>query len=192
MRKLTGTSTLPSQNGPKVIELTVLQRKRHTDDRGSLERLFAVDELAAEGMNLEAMAINLTRTTRVGTVRGFHMQRRPHAEVKIVTCIIGRIFDVGVDLRPDSPTFGEWFGTELSPDKPESMLIPEGFGHAMQCLEPNSIVHYVHSAVYTPSAETGVHPLDPSIGVSWPLPPKYLSLRDQSLPWLADLGELIR
>ena len=173
--------------GPRL-----LPRQCHEDDRGSLERLFAADELAEAGVKLEAVHINLTRTTHAGTVKGLHMQRQPHAEAKIVTCIAGCIFDVAVDLRPESPTYGNWFGMELSPDKPESLLIPEGFAHGMQCLEPNSIVHYVHSAAYAPSTETGVHPLDPDVAVAWPLPPKYLSQRDQSLPWLADLGEVAR
>jgi dTDP-4-dehydrorhamnose 3,5-epimerase len=176
----------------QVGGLRILQRQRHHDERGSLERLFAVDELAEAGVNREAVHINLTRTTHPGTVKGLHMQRQPHAEAKIVTCIAGRIFDVAVDLRSKSPTFGDWFGIELSPDKPESLLIPEGFAHGMQCLEPNSMVHYVHSAAYAPSAETGVHPLDPDVAVAWPLPPQYLSQRDQSLPWLADLGEVAR
>ena len=172
--------------------LAVLRRKRHVDYRGSLERLFAAEDLADTGMTLVAVNVNLTRTTHAGTVKGLHMQRQPHAEVKIVTCISGRVFDVAVDLRPESPTYGNWFGCELSPDRTESLLIPEGFAHGMQCIEPNSIVHYVHSAVYDPRAEAGVHPLDPDVAVAWPLPPKYLSQRDQSLPWLADLGEVAR
>ncbi|MCG3774007.1 MAG: dTDP-4-dehydrorhamnose 3-epimerase [Nitrospira sp.] len=171
---------------------TLLQRHLHQDERGSLERLFAADELAAAGVIFEAVHINLTRTTHPGTVKGLHLQRRPHAEAKIVTCLAGRIFDVAVDLRHDSPTYGQWFGVELSPDKPESLLIPEGFAHGMQCLEPNSMVHYVHSASFAPAAEIGVHPLDPDVAVAWPLPPQYLSLRDQSLPWLADFGEVAR
>ena len=171
-------------------DVRTVQRYLHDDERGSLERLFASDELAAAGVIFEAVHINLTRTTHPGTVKGLHLQRQPHAETKIVTCIAGRIFDVAVDLRLESTTFGQWFGIELSPDKPESLLIPEGFAHGMQCLEPNSIVHYVHSAAYAPNAETGVHPLDPDVSVAWPLPPQYLSLRDQSLPWLADFGEV--
>lgn len=167
--------------------LFLLSNSQFRDDRGSLERLFAADELAAAGVIFEAVHINLTRTTHPGTVKGLHLQRRPHAEAKIVTCLAGRIFDVAVDLRHDSPTYGQWFGVELSPDKPESLLIPEGFAHGMQCLEPNSMVHYVYSASYAPAAETGVHPLDPDVAVAWPLPPQYLSLSRQSPPWLNGL-----
>jgi dTDP-4-dehydrorhamnose 3,5-epimerase len=177
---------------PPLSGLAVLKRQCHTDERGSLERLFAAEELAVAGLDLEAVHINLTRTTHAGTVKGLHFQRQPHAEAKIVSCIAGRIFDVAVDLRPASPTYGKWFGLELSPDRAESLLIPEGFAHGMQCLEPNSIVHYVHAAAYAPNAESGVHPLDPDVAVAWPLPPRYLSQRDQSLPWLADLGEVAR
>ena len=92
-----------------------------------------------------------------------------------------------MDLRPESSTYGHWFGIELSPGKPESLLIPEGFAHGMQCLEPNSIVHYVHSAPYAPTAEVGVHPLDSDVAVVWLLRPKYLSQGDQSQHWLDDL-----
>ncbi len=168
-------------------DLVLFSISQFRDDRGSLERLFAADELAAAGVIFEAVHINLPRTTHAGTGKGLHMQRRPHAEPKIVTCIAGRIFDVAVDLRPESPTYGQWFGIALSQDRAESLLIPEGFAHGMQCLEPNSLVHYVHSAAYAPAAEAGVHPLDPDVAFAWPLPPQYLSLRDKSLRWLADL-----
>lgn len=134
--------------------LVLLSNSQFRDDRGSLERLFAADELAVAGVIFEAVHINLTRTTHPSTGKGLHMQRQPHAEAKIVTCIAGRIFDVAVDLRPESPTYGQWFGIALSPDKLESLLIPEGFAHGMQCLEPNSMVHYAHSAAHAPSAET--------------------------------------
>jgi len=165
-------------------------QQQHEDERGSLDRLFALEDFDSAGLNFKAVHINLTRTTHVGTVKGLHMQTKPHEEIKLIRCISGRIFDVAVDLRPKSPTYGHWFGSELSPDKPESLLIPEGFAHGMQCLEPNSIVHYVHSMAYSPSAESGVNPLDPDIAVAWPIPPKYLSQRDKLLPWLADLGKV--
>lgn len=167
----------------------LLRSSLHSDERGSLERLYAAEAFSAGGMVMDAVHINLTRTTHAGTVKGFHLQRAPHAEIKIVTCIVGRIFDVAVDLRYASETFGQWIGIELSHDKPESLLIPEGFAHGMQSLEPNSVVHYVHSASYAPDAEQGVHPLDPDIAVAWPLPPQYLSSRDQSLPRLAEFGK---
>lgn len=168
----------------------LIRRPLIVDERGSLERLFAADELADAGVVAEAVHINLTRTAKCGTVKGFHLQRAPHAETKIITCIVGRIFDVAVDLRPVSKTYGHWFGIELSPEEPQSLLIPEGFAHGMQSLESDSIVHYVHSAAYAPTAEAGVHPLDPDLAVLWPLPPQYISLRDQSLPRLADFGKV--
>jgi len=168
----------------------VLRRRPQEDERGSLERLFAADELAQAGIYLEAVHINLTRTIHTGTVKGLHMQMPPHAETKIITCISGRIFDVAVDLRHTSASYGQWFGIELSPEQPVSLMIPAGFAHGMQSLEPDSVVHYVHSAPYAPAAEAGVHPLDPDVAIAWPLTPQYLSRRDQSLPWLADVGEV--
>jgi dTDP-4-dehydrorhamnose 3,5-epimerase len=171
-------------NGPLIVI-----RRRYEDERGSIDRLFALDEITRIGLNYQAVHINITRTTHVGTIKGLHMQKAPHEEMKLITCITGRIFDVAVDLRRKSPTYGRWFGSELSPDKPESLLIPEGFAHGMQCLEPNSVVHYVHSAAYCPRSELGVNPLDPDVAVDWPLPPRYISQRDKLLPWFADLGE---
>ena len=172
--------------------LRILQRERQIDSRGTLERLFAADELAALGNELAAVHVNLTTTNKPGTVKGMHLQHEPFAETKIVTCIRGRIFDAAVDLRPGSQTFGRWFGVELSQDEPLSLLIPEGCAHGMQCLETDSLVHYVHSARYAPEAEAGVNPLDPDVALAWPLEPRYLSKRDQSLPWLADLAEAKR
>jgi len=172
-----------------IVGLSMVHRQRHEDERGSLERLFAQDELASAGIHQQAVHINLTRTTHVGTVKGMHMQIKPHEEIKLITCIRGRIFDVAVDLRPKSPTYGSWYGTALSPDEPESLLIPEGFAHGMQCLEPDSIVHYVHSIAYASGSESGINPIDPDVAIAWPLPPRYLSPRDKSLPWLADLRE---
>jgi dTDP-4-dehydrorhamnose 3,5-epimerase len=180
----------PGAASDSHLACILIRRQPIFDERGVFERLFAADELARAGIKAEAVHINLTRTAKRGTVKGFHLQRAPHAETKIITCIVGRIFDVAVDLRAGSKTYGQWFGIELSPDLPQSLLIPEGFAHGMQCLEPDSIVHYVHSVAYAPTAEAGVHPLDSDLGVPWPLPPQYLSLRDQSLPRLADFGKV--
>lgn len=180
----------PEATSDSSFGCILIRRQPIVDERGSLERLFAADELAEAGVVADAVHINLTRTAKRGTVKGFHLQRAPHAETKIITCIVGRIFDVAVDLRAGSRTYGQWFGIELSPDVPQSLLIPEGFAHGMQCLEPDSIVHYVHSVAYAPTAEAGVHPLDSDLAVQWPLPPQYLSLRDQSLPLLAEFGKV--
>lgn len=172
-----------------MMGVRIVKRKIYSDDRGSLERLYGIEDFNSLGISFQAIHVNLTRTTHVGTVKGLHLQKEPHQEVKLITCTSGRIFDVAVDLRSSSMTYGQWFGTELAPDSSESLLIPKGFAHGMQCLEPNSVVHYVHSAAYVPSAESGVHPLDPDVAVDWPLPPRFLSDRDKLLPWLADLGE---
>lgn len=139
------------------------------------------------GAGVSAVHVNLAWIAQRGTIKGMHMQRPPSAEIKIVTCLKGRIFDVAVDLRPESKTFGVWFVTELSPDEPTSVLIPEGCAHGMQCLEDDSLVHYIHSAPYDPKAECGINPLDSEVGVPWPLEPHNISQRDQSLPGLADL-----
>ncbi len=170
--------------GVKVVE-----GRHHADERGTLARLFASEELAAQGIELEVAHINITSTREPGTVKGMHRQRSPFAETKLVTCLRGRIFDAAVDLRPESETFGSWFGIELSSDQGVSLLIPEGCAHGMQCLEADSLVHYVHSARYQPEAEVGINPLDPQVAVAWPLEPRHLSKRDDSLPWLADLAE---
>lgn len=130
--------------------------------------------------------VNLSRSEAMGTIRGLHLQAPPHSEAKLVRCLKGRVWDVAVDLRRDSPTYGQWQAIELSPDQGNALLIPEGCAHGFQVLEPSSELLYLHSGEWVPEAETGVCWNDPQLAITWPLPMTQISDRDQRLPLFSD------
>ena len=160
--------------------LRLIQRQRIGDHRGFLDRLFCADELTAAGWALPIAQINHTYTHRQGTVRGMHFQYPPHAEMKFVICLRGAVWDVAVDLRPDSPTFLAWHGEELSPENQRALLIPEGFAHGFQALAADVEMFYCHTASFAPYAEGGLHPEDPRLSINWPQPISELSERDSA------------
>ncbi|WP_121061640.1 dTDP-4-dehydrorhamnose 3,5-epimerase family protein [Chachezhania antarctica] len=166
--------------------LKELRRKRLGDARGYLERMFCADELSALGWLGPVAQANRTLTGEEGTVRGMHYQKGDHAEVKLVTCLSGKVFDVAVDLRDGSPTFGQAHGVVLSPDNANALLIPEGFAHGFQTLTPDCEMFYFHSKFYAPDHEAGLDATDPALGIDWPLPIAMRSDRDRSLPPLAE------
>ena len=161
--------------------LFVLHRAVHKDSRGQFRRIFAAEELAAAGRPTNAVHVNTSTSVETGTLRGIHFQYPPYEEAKDVACTAGAIWDVGVDLRPGSPTRFHWFGTELTPENGRSMVIPEGFGHAFITLAPNSTAVYVVSAVYALDHESGIRYDDPTLAIEWPLVPRVLS--DKDLAW---------
>lgn len=154
------------------------RRIRRSDSRGFLERLFDCDDLITVFGPRAVMQVNHTLTNQVGTVRGIHLQLPPRADMKFVQVTRGEAFDVAVDLRYASPTFGNWFGCVLSGENCEGLIIPEGFGHAIQTLAPETEVVYVHSAPYDPSLELSVDALSAVVGVTWPLEPANRSQKD--------------
>ena len=129
--------------------------------------------------------VNLSLTEAVGTIRGLHLQADPHSEAKLVRCLRGRVWDVAVDLRQDSTTYGHWHAIELSSDQGNALLIPEGCAHGFQVLESGSELLYLHSGAWEPEAETGVRWDDPQLAIAWPLPSGELSERDRGLPLLS-------
>lgn len=131
--------------------------------------------------------VNISHTHRVGAIRGLHLQAKPHCEAKLVRCIHGRVWDVAVDLRIESLTYGQWQAVELSANKANALFIPEGCAHGFQVLEPDSELLYLHSGPWIPEAETGVRWDDPNLAISWPLPAQDLSERDLTLPMLKSL-----
>lgn len=153
-------------------------RKPIRDARGFFSRFYCEAEFKAIGVDSPLVQINHSFSGLRGTVRGMHFQHAPHAETKIVTCTAGRIFDVAVDLRSDSPTFLQWFGTELSADNQESLVIPRGFAHGFQVIEDNSEVIYLVTAAYNAEAEDGLNPFDPELGIAWPEAATEVSERD--------------
>lgn len=159
--------------------LTLLQRRPIGDQRGYLERLFCREELAAVIGQRLIIQINHTLTAKAGTVRGMHFQRAPYAEMKLVTCLKGEVFDVAIDLRRDSPTFLRWHAVHLSADNHRTLAIPEGFAHGFQTLTDDCELIYLHTAPYNPAAEGGLNALDPRLAIGWPLPVTEISARDR-------------
>jgi dTDP-4-dehydrorhamnose 3,5-epimerase len=164
--------------GLPLAGLKRVERQNVDDARGFLSRLFCSDELADAGWLKPVKQINQTVTIRRGAVRGMHFQRPPHAEMKLVTCLRGAIWDVAVDLRKGSPTFLRWHAEELSADNRRALLVPEGFAHGFQTLSDNCELLYVHSAPYRAEAEDGVSPSDSALAISWPLAISERSDRD--------------
>jgi dTDP-4-dehydrorhamnose 3,5-epimerase len=166
--------------------LLLLKRGVIGDTRGYLTRLFDAEDMSDLGWPGGVVQVNETFTAKAGTVRGFHFQRPPFAEAKLVTCIRGKILDIVIDIRAGSPTFLQSFSAELSAGNACSLLIPEGFAHGFQTLEADTTLIYAHSAPYRAEAEGGLNPLDPKLGIAWPLALVNLSPRDQAHPLLDD------
>ncbi|MCX5829427.1 MAG: dTDP-4-dehydrorhamnose 3,5-epimerase [Deltaproteobacteria bacterium] len=166
--------------------LKIIERRRIEDTRGYLERLFCAEALAKAGWDKPIAQINHTSTTCRGTVRGMHFQHPPNAEMKLVMCLKGEIFDVAVDLRAGSPTFLKWHGETLSADNGLTLLIPKGFAHGFQTLSHDVEMLYFHSSVYTPETEGGVHPMDSKLAIQWPIEITEISARDAAHSWITD------
>ena len=167
-----------------ISGLHVLQRQPLGDKRGYLERLFCNQELNDLTSGKEIVQINHTLTESRGTVRGMHFQHAPHAEMKIISCLKGEVFDVAVDLRKGSPTFLQWHAEILSSENHKSLAIPEGCAHGFQTLSDDCELIYLHTSAYERGAEGGVHPQDNRLSIQWPLPVHHLSLRDSAHPSL--------
>jgi dTDP-4-dehydrorhamnose 3,5-epimerase len=166
--------------GVVVVELEPLR-----DQRGSFARTFDADTFAAHGLDPRVVQCNSSYNLRAGTLRGLHYQAPPHAEGKLVRCIRGRVFDVVVDLRPDSPTHRRWLGLELEAGSTRSLFIPCGCAHGFQTLLDHSELHYHMTAPYVPAAARGVRFDDPAFAIRWPRPPggeRIVSERDRAFP----------
>ncbi len=162
-----------------ISGLVIAETTPFRDARGAFARLFCDKELISAIGERHIVQINHSLTCSVGAVRGMHYQHPPHAEMKMVRCLKGRVWDVAVDLRQGSPTFLQWHAQELTPDKALMLIIPEGCAHGFQVLEVDSELLYLQTAGYTPGSEGGVRYDDPAIGITWPLPVTDLSARDQ-------------
>ncbi|MCF7986865.1 MAG: dTDP-4-dehydrorhamnose 3,5-epimerase family protein [Methylovulum sp.] len=154
------------------------------DARGFFSRLFCAEELTSAGWCKPMAQTNFSFTAQQGTVRGLHYQNPPDAEMKLISCQRGKIWDVAVDLRADSPTFLHWYAEILSADNHLALLIPEGFAHGFQTLTDNCELLYFNSANYVPSSEGGLRSDDPILGIKWPIPVTLRSERDQEHPLL--------
>jgi len=172
--------------GTPILGLKVVERKPLCDSRGFLSRIFCADQLENAGWKRPVIQINQTVTKKRGTVRGMHFQPPPHAEMKLVSCLQGEIWDVAVDLRKNSPTFLKWHAETLSSENCRALLIPEGFAHGFQALSDDCELLYLHTSPYVREAEGGIRPNDPYLDVSWPLDFFEISMRDANHPLLND------
>jgi dTDP-4-dehydrorhamnose 3,5-epimerase len=166
----------------EIAGVVLVEIEPVSDARGSFARLQCADDFAQAGHPFSPAQTSLSRNPQVGTLRGLHYQPAPHAEVKLVRCVRGRIFDVAVDLRPGSPTHRRWTAAELSADNARALLIPQGVAHGFLTLEPDSDVLYQIAPRFEPGHEAGVRWNDPAFGIDWPMAPAILSDRDAAYP----------
>lgn len=150
------------------------------DHRGFFGRLWCKKEMEAHGLNTNLTQSNVSLSSQKGTLRGMHFQNAPYQETKLVRCTRGSVFDVIVDLRPDSPTFKQWFGAELTADNYKMMYVPEGFAHGFLTLEDNSEVYYLVTEFYNKEYESGVRYDDSAFGIEWPIDIVEISEKDNN------------
>ena len=164
--------------GSYVIELDLFE-----DNRGWFTRTFSKDIFQKQiGFTKEWVQMNHSFTKAKGAIRGMHFQLHPFSEIKLVRCIAGEVFDVIVDLRKESATFLQWYGTKLSSENKKMIFIPEGFAHGFQTLSDNAELIYHHSEFYNPEAESGIKCDDPAINIQWPLEITEISEKDKNHP----------
>ena len=176
----------------RINDLVELFPKPYSDNRGLFLSVYKEQETMFSNYwgSRKISQVNISRTNAVGSIRGLHFQLSPYSEAKLVRCIRGKIWDVAIDLRKNSDTFGCWYSTELCAELGNTLFIPEGFAHGFQVLCPNSELHYIHSKIWVKEAESGIRFDDPTLGINWPLEPKDISKRDLSLPFFNNLDNL--
>ena len=171
------------QESPLAGAYTI-EMDRLEDERGFFARSYCAEEFAARGLASVMPQSSVSFNARLGTLRGMHYQAQPHAEDKLVRCTAGAIYDVIVDLRPNSPTLRRWFGVELSAANHRSLFVPQGLAHGFITLSDETEVLYMISVPYVRGCERGVRWNDPAIGISWPMTPSTVSARDAAYPLL--------
>ncbi|WP_224815688.1 dTDP-4-dehydrorhamnose 3,5-epimerase family protein [Hasllibacter sp. MH4015] len=170
-----------------AFEITL---ERREDARGYFARTYCDDEFRKAGLNSSWPQMNVSMNLAQGTLRGMHFQRAPQAEVKLVRCLRGRAWDVIVDLRAGSASFGQTTALMLDAEALNAVYIPEGFAHGFQAVLPETLLQYMHSETYAPGHEGGISPFDAALSIDWPLPPARMSPRDEALPALAEITPL--
>lgn len=170
--------------------LLVVEPVRHGDARGYFAETYRADRYAAAGIDAAFVQDNVSRSAR-GTLRGLHAQAPPHAQAKLVHVLCGEVFDVAVDLRRGSPTFGRWHGEYLSAETGRQMFVPAGFAHGFCVTSETALFAYKCSALYAPAAELSVAWDDPEIGIEWPVDAPRLSDRDRAAPRLAAVADAL-
>jgi len=173
-----------------IPDVKLITTPRISDARGYFCETFQRADFAAQGLDNDFLQDNQSCSSRPGTVRGLHFQRPPFAQAKLVRVLCGRIFDVAVDLRRSSPSYGKHIAVELSSEGNEQLLIPAGFAHGFCTLEPDTVVFYKVDQVYSAAHDSGVNWADPELGIEWPIAAAeaILSEKDRGLPMLDDLA----
>lgn len=176
-----------SKPGP-ITGSWLLTPRVHTDVRGQFVESFQKNRFAEQ----TCLSIDFIQENEVisqhGVVRGLHLQKKPHGQAKLIRVVLGKIYDVAVDLRADSPTYGEWFGVVLSTENQTQLFLPEGFAHGYSVLSEKAIVQYKVDAPYKPQAENGIRYNDPDLNIDWQVDNPILSEKDLKLPFLKDLS----
>ena len=176
-----------SKPGP-ITGSWLLTPKVHADSRGQFVESFQKGVFAEQtGLSIDFIQDNEV-VSRQGVVRGLHLQNDPYGQAKLVRVVLGQIYDVAVDLRADSPSYGEWFGLELSAENQTQLFLPKGFAHGYSVLSERAIVQYKVDAPYHPQAESGIRYNDPDLGINWQVDNPMLSEKDQKLSFLKDLN----
>lgn len=166
----------------ELVGAWVIDPSPHEDDRGRFMRAWCAREFAEHGINFLPVQANMGFSVRKGTVRGMHFQEAPALEAKLVRCTRGAIFDVVLDLRPGSSSYGKWYGAELSAENGRMLYVPQHCAHGYQTLEECAEMYYMASEFYTPNAVRGVRFDDPAFSIQWPLVPAVVSEQDRNWP----------
>ncbi len=180
---------MPERLQTKLDGTVLLQPRVHGDERGFMVETYRRDAWAEMGVGVEFVQHNHSRSSK-GTLRGLHFQTEP-GQAKLVRCPRGKIFDVAVDLRRNSPTYGQWEGYELDDERHRQLYVPAGFGHGFAVLSDVADVAYLLSSPYDPTTESGIAWDDPDVGVEWPVDDPLLSERDKSAPSLAEVADTL-
>ena len=171
----------------KIKDVLILEPKIYQDTRGYFVETFNQADFVAAGINGTFVQDNQSKSLQSGTVRGLHYQKEPNAQTKIVRCVAGAIYDVAVDLRLDSETYGQWVGVILTADNGRQLVVPKGFAHGFCTLTPDTIVAYKVDAYYSREHDTGIFWDDETLGIDWPVTTAILSEKDALLPKFTEI-----
>jgi dTDP-4-dehydrorhamnose 3,5-epimerase len=166
----------------KLKNAFVIEIQKFEDNRGFFGRTFCQKEFEKFGLNTDVRQANVSFNLKKGTLRGMHYQADPYGEVKLVRCTRGAIYDVIIDVRPESATYKQWVGVELRADNYTMLYVPEGFAHGFQTLEDNTEVIYQVTQFYTPGSERGIRYDDPAFSIVWPVEVQVISDKDRNWP----------
>lgn len=167
----------------KIDGVYIITQEPRVDNRGNFSRVFAKEELKKHGITFNIRHINSSLSKIKGTIRGLHYQKYPKQEDKIIQCLEGEVFDIALDLRKRSKTFGQWVGVILNKSNNKMLLVPKGCAHGFQTLKANSVIEYFVTQYYAPKFESGIRWNDPNFKINWPISNPTLSDKDANWPW---------